>query len=208
MNTSVSFYIAYPANKELRSLINSLKILADDNQRTEAHITVRGPYKKKLSAKDIEKFSKIVSGETLNISGVDNFFAFNQNTVFFKIDENEKLRKVWKKITYNDFKPHITIYDGKDREYAIKLFNILRHNFSPFQYRVGNLSWLEPKVYDELKLFHLKSIFNYEIIEQIINKSFSRETISNISTNERLKIIMKVANYLYNGFEESTIANT
>ena len=99
-------------------------------------------------------------GETINISAVDNFFEFNQNTVFFKIDENEKLRKIWKKVTYNDFKPHITIYDGKDRQYAIKLFNALRHNFSPFLYRVEKLNWLEPKDNDELKLFHLKSIFN------------------------------------------------
>lgn len=207
MKTSVSFYVAYPANEQLRGLINSLKILADDKQRTEAHITVRGPYKKRLSQSDVEKFSRIVSGENLSILGVDNFFAFNQNTVFFKVDENEKLRKVWKKITYNDFKPHITIYDGDNIEYAIKLFNVLRENFSPFQYRIEKLSWLKPKSIDELKFFHLKSIFKYEIIERIINKSFSIETINNISNSERLEMIQDVADYLYCNFKKSTIAN-
>lgn len=59
--------------------------------------------------------------------------------------KNENLKKVWKKSSYKGFKPHITIYDGNDNEFATQLFNILNNNFKKFFYKVDKLIWLEPK---------------------------------------------------------------
>ena len=209
MKIPISFYVAYPKNERLKNLLNSLKILADSSQRTEAHITVRGPYKKKLSENDLKKFSDIISGETLTISKVDNFFAYNQNTVFFKCEENDKLRKIWKKITYNEFKPHITIYDGENNDFAYKLYNILSRDFSPLYYEIEKLSWLEPKSSDKLKLFHLNSTFDYNVLNNILDTNFNSISINNISIDDKLLLIEKVCNHLYidsNGYK-NTIAN-
>lgn len=202
MKKPTSFYVLYPSNKNLRNLLNALKVIADENQRTEAHITVRGPYVKKLSKKDVKKFSDIISNEVLSISKVDNFFAFNQNTVFFNCEENENLKAIWKKITYNDFKPHITIYDGNDREFAIKLFKKLASDFRPFKYRVSGLTWLEPKSNDELKLFYLKTITDYDnVLKDILKISKSDIDFSALSQTKRLFKITKIAKRLYeNGF--------
>lgn len=202
MKKPTSFYVLYPSNKNLRNLLNTLKVFADENQRTEAHITVRGPYVKKLSKNDVKKFSDIISNEVISISKVDNFFASNQNTVFFNCEENENLKAIWKKITYNDFKPHVTIYDGNDREFAIKLFKILASDFRPFKYRVSGLTWLEPKSNDELKLFYLKVITDYDnVLQDILKISKSDIDFSSLSQTKRLSQIAKIAKKLYeNGF--------
>ncbi len=202
MKKPSSFYVVYPSSQDLRNLLNALKFIADENQRTEAHITVRGPYVKKLSKNDVKKFSDIISNEILNISKVDNFFAFNQNTVFFSCDENESLKAIWKKITYNEFKPHITIYDGNDRDFAIKLFKILASDFKQFKYRISDLSWLEPKTNDELKLYYLKSITDYNnVLENILKISKRDIDFSKLTQATRLNKISKIAKRIYeNGF--------
>jgi 2'-5' RNA ligase len=41
----------------------------------------------------------------------------------------QKLRKIWKKKGYKDFKPHITLYNGTDEVFAKKLFERLQQNF-------------------------------------------------------------------------------
>ena len=46
MKKDFSFYVLYPKSQYVRQLLNALKLVCDYKQRTEAHITVRGPYKK------------------------------------------------------------------------------------------------------------------------------------------------------------------
>lgn len=202
MNKPKSFYVVYPANQDLRNLLNSLKYIADENQRTEAHITVRGPYVNRLSKRNLMKFSAIIKNEELQISKVDNFFAFNQNTVFFKCDENENLKAIWKKLTYNEFRPHITIYDGDNEEFAHKLFNKLSSDFKPFTYRVSALEWLEPKSNQTLDLYYLKSVKDFgPVLESIVKKSKYEIDFSSMTLKNRLNKISKIAERLYqNGF--------
>lgn len=78
-----AFYVIYPVNENVRVYINAIRLLAAENQRTQVHITVRGPYRRRFS-KTKEKFSSIIKGELLTVTGVGNFFDSNQNTVFFE----------------------------------------------------------------------------------------------------------------------------
>lgn len=202
MKKAASFYVVYPSNKNLRNLLNALKLLANENQRTEAHITVRGPYEKKLSKKTIKRFSNIVGEEVLSISKVDNFFDFNQNTVFFDCEQNENLKAVWKKDSYNDFRPHITIYDGEDRDFAEKLYNILSSDFKPFKYRISEISWLEPKSKELLEIVNLKAVPDYDdVFKEVFNISKTEINFSSLSEMKRLQKISMIASRLYeNGF--------
>jgi hypothetical protein len=192
------FYVLYPEDKRLRMLLNAIKFISDSTQRTEAHITIRGPYYKRgLTKKDIEKFSNIISGEVLHISNVENFFPYGQNTVYFKCDHNSKLEKIWKKFTYNDFKPHITMYDGDDSDFAIELYNVLSKNFSPYSYRVSALSYLEPKDKDLMGLFQLENQIDDNWLYNLMNKKLHKTDISNLNSLAKLQLIEKVSDILY-----------
>ena len=198
MSRSKSFYVLYPANPDLRNLLNAMKLFADENQRTEAHLTVRGPYLKKLSTKDVERFSNIIRGEVIQLSAVDNFFSSNQNTVFYSCERSDHLKAIWKKITYSEFNPHITIYDGDDRQFAHELYNTLQNGFIPLKCKVSHLSWLEPKSNDKLKLFYLKSISEYnETLKEILNISKEEIDFKLLTSERRLFKISLIAQELY-----------
>jgi hypothetical protein len=202
------FYVVYPSNQYLRDVLNILKAFADNNQRSEAHITIRGPYnKKKLSNNDIDRWSNMINGEEIRIINTDNFFAYDQNTVFYNCGENLMLKKVWKKFTYNEFRPHITIYNGNDRQYSYKIFELLARNFSPFSYQIEKLTWLEPKDDSKLKLFHLLNIINHDLLKEIIGKSLNKNEINELSNTARLDYMKEIIQFLNITFGKRTIAN-
>ncbi|WP_298938572.1 hypothetical protein [uncultured Dysgonomonas sp.] len=196
MDRKNSFYVLYPKNNRLKNFLNSIKLLCDYNQRTEAHITVRGPYKNKIGEDFVTKWSNIISGEILHISFVENFFPFGQNTVFFRCEDNNALRKVWNKLTYNDFKPHITMYDGKNKRFAIKLYNLIASDFEPFLYEVDKLSYLEPKNPTLLDMFSLKNNFDYSFYKEILDIDIDLEILKKISEETRLLYIKSILRHL------------
>jgi len=202
-----SFYVLYPEEEMIRRYINAIKILSDSKQRTEAHITVRGPYKKRLSNELIKNYSNVISGESLIISDVQNFFAFNQNTVYFKCSHNDNLKKIWNKITYNSFTPHITLYDGGDRNFAIKLYNKLARGFEPFNYKVKELSYLEPKSNDAIGLYRLINVFKFNDFVDLINKQIDRNEIDNIANEKKLEYIHLISQKIFTEYGINATAN-
>ncbi len=202
-----TFYVAYPKDIYLRNYLNVLKILANNKQRTEAHITIRGPYKRRLSKKYIKEYSNIISDVELNISKVDNFFQYNQNTVFYRCDDNEFLRKVWKKFSYNDFNPHITIYDGTDFEWAEKIYYALKEDFKPFKYIIGKLSYLEPKIENGLPFEYLKTKFNNDFFNEHFDKNEFELMNLLCNDNEKLEYIKTIASYIYSNDDKNDISN-
>jgi len=199
-STPKNFYVLYPKNKKIVDTLNAIKILSDDSQRTAAHITVRGPYSKKLAQSTVDTYSKDIANTSLHFSEVDNFFEYGQNTVFFKCDDNEKLRKIWKKTGYKDFKPHITLYDGADKIFAKKLFERLQQNFKSFDFKVDQLSFLESKTSGEMLFYRQRlkqDLVNYEYFKDILNINIDEEKIKTINESDRLDYISKFNTQLY-----------
>lgn len=202
------FYVVYPFDVKLRKVLNTLKVVANHNQRSEAHITIRGPYnKKRLSSNDVDRWSKVISNEIIKVTTTDNFFAYNQNTVFFKCGENLTLRKIWKKFTYNEFRPHITIYDGEDTNYAYKIYDTVSEYFIPFVYEIDELSWLEPKDENRLELYKLINTIDIDFTKEILKEELIREDLNQLSKKKRLEYLKLICQYLYQKFNEITIAN-
>ncbi len=195
MNTS--FYVTYPSNENVRNLINAIRVIAEENQRTQVHITVRGPYKKRISEKKIKELSSVINGEQIKIIDVDNFFDSNQNTVFFKCEENLNLKKIWKKTSFKEYNPHITIYNGLDNFFAREIFKVLKQDFKPFKYKINELSWLEPKSKEKLELFHLKAVIDFKKISEILGCEINLTIIKNMNQKNRLKFVSKLSNKLY-----------
>ncbi len=192
-----AFYVAYPTDNNIKLLINAIRVIADENQRTQGHITVRGPYKKRLTENKENEFSSLIKGEKILINNIGNFFDFNQNTVFFKCDENENLKKIWMKTSYKEYNPHITIYNGKDSDFAHNIHSILLENFTPFCFRIEKISWLEPKDKEKLELFHLKSMIDFDNIAKLINYNIDSSKLINLSKSDRLKYISILSKKLY-----------
>lgn len=199
-NSPKSFYVLYSKDKKIEDTLNAIKILSDDSQRTAAHITVRGPYLRKLPKTKVATFSENIANTSLHFSGVGNFFDYGQNTVFFKCDDNEKLKNIWKKTGYKDFKPHITLYDGADKVFARKLFEILQKSFKSFEFKVDQLSFLESKSSDEMDFYRQRlkqDLVNYEHFKEVLNIDIDKEKIHTIDEYQKLNYISKLNAQLY-----------
>jgi len=192
-----SFYVTYPSNENVRNLINAIRVIAEENQRTQVHITVRGPYKKRISGKKIKELSYVINGEQIKVIDVDNFFNSNQNTVFFRCEMNSNLKKVWKKTSYKEYNPHITIYNGLDNFFAREIFKVLKQDFKPFKYQINELSWLEPTSKEKLELFHLKAVIDFKKMSEILGCEINLTTIKNMNQKDRIKFVSKLSKKLY-----------
>jgi hypothetical protein len=75
------------------------------------------------------------------VVGTGNFFNEFQNTVFLRC-EADFLSEIWRKRDYA-FNPHITLYDGKDSNFARDLFNLVASYSLSFCFRVQELTLLK-----------------------------------------------------------------
>ncbi len=91
-------------------------------------ITVRGPYKE-IASKNFDKCKKIIQEKPLRIGDVGRFSNSKEEVVYLKV-KNENLRKIWNKpdfpIRKNGFNPHISLYRGKDKEWADQFEDFLK----------------------------------------------------------------------------------
>lgn len=192
-----SFYVVYPADEIIKLLINAIRVIADERQRSQVHITVRGPYAKKLSKDKEDKYSSIIRGEKIHVIGIGSFFSDDQNTVYYKCTRNAKLKKIWMKTSYKDFNPHMTIYDGEDKDYAMKIYKVLRQNFVNFSFQIEELAWLEPKNRSKLELFNLKTVIDFNRVSSILNYNLTPEKVIELDKEERLQFISVLSSKLY-----------
>ncbi len=118
------FYVIYVEDKRIGSCLDAVRLLCDPSKRTRAHITVRGPYSRKLGVQHVRRFNKVLQGETVRIGEPGSFFEHGQNTVFLRC-ESPSLQSVWHKPDYG-YNPHLTLYDGDSRLFAEELLAILR----------------------------------------------------------------------------------
>lgn len=197
MKKANCFYVVYPSDEKIKSLISGIRVLSDQNQRTQAHITVRGPYTKKLSSKFINKASRLIFKSEVEIHSIASFFEGKQNTVFLSCI-SPALKPIWKKKSYKGFNPHITIYDGENRSLASNIKSILTENFRGFNFMIEKLEWLEPNDMGELDLFHLKTNFDFSNISEYLKTEITYDILLTISNEQRLRLIEKLAQILFN----------
>ena len=198
------FYGVHIINLELAAALDLIRFFAEPDFFRRTHITIRGPYQKRLGVKfekSIEKrFSE--SGRLLEVVGVGSFFIgrekSNQNTVILKC-ELAGADSVWKKPDFQDGKPHITLYDGPSRSFALALRNTLnKYNFQ-FSAKTTNIEFLEKKKIPSEYLqiyFHRAQSLCDEIFE---NEVFINRFDQN-SELERLYLINKVSKHIEKKF--------
>lgn len=195
--TDKFFVVVYPQDPEIKPLLDGIKAVADPSQKSLAHITVKGPYKgtsRYEQKKHFAEYNKQIRGKKLKIEGISNFFKDNQNTVFFKCDDSEKLRRIWNeqgRKTYKEFHPHITIYDGNDRSFANRLFNTINNHGIDFSFYMNNLDIYTSSKYQSSWLI-LKNQLDYPLLSRISDFRLNEYSIDQLTEEQRLNIINKL----------------
>lgn len=174
----------------ISSILNFIKYLCAPNSKTEVHLSLRGPYKKKLTTEAIQEYTEIIKGSLIEVYDTGNFFSTKQNTVFYRCKGNQ-IRKVWYKKNYG-YNPHLTIYDGKDKDFAEELYKLLTKVNLNFTFTASELI-----LYDSSKILgsmHLQSSIDKSIITKIIGQDWPELEVFEMPIASRLRLISRCLN--------------
>ncbi len=171
-------------NKNAQTFIDGIRLIANPNIKHKAHITMKGPFE---SDKSILHERIRHEYQTINISGVENFFEFNQSTVFLRCFLKDRLTSLIEKRDYGNDNPHITLYNGDNKVFARKLYYTLKSEKISFQV-----------IINELSIIHSKSEYEkfdddfYNHLSYYLDKEINLENIQLLNEAERLQLIKKL----------------
>lgn len=181
------FYVVYAKEEKLDSCLNAIRLLCDPEQRNPAHLTIRGPYSKRAKSRDLEKWNKELQSNLVFVKGGGTFFNESQNTVFL-LCEASSINQVWYKPDYRDGIPHITLYDGKSREFAEKLSKVLEKYEPQINFKVTKLEPLRTR-----QGSITSKIFNEpEFVKDVLEEDIDFSAIQNLTVEKRLQLIEKL----------------
>ena len=131
------FQVVYFQDKAIQSCLDAMVFFANPREKDSAHITIGGPF----SGPEEKPGGAEILGTTINVLGAGHFLGQNQNTVFLKCT-SRYLEKYWNKKDFG-YNPHITIYDGKSKPFAEKLFQVLKTNKLFFPVEAGKVDTIK-----------------------------------------------------------------
>lgn len=117
-------------HREISALLWHMQwTIAGTEPRHPVHLTVRGPYRREVGRRVLEKCRHTLYGDALRIGDIGRFSNPGQEVVFLHVD-SPNLRRVWWKpnypITKYGYTPHISLYRGVDAAFADRLAGFLR----------------------------------------------------------------------------------
>ena len=194
---SRTFHVLFVPDGPIASCIDAIRVLTNPAEKHRAHITVRGPYRRRGSRSG--KVSRFVEGSEISIYGSGNFFESGQNTVYLQCTARE-LETVWDKPDYG-FNPHITLYDGSSHEFARELWEIVsRHPFG-FSFTAGPLTPLVSSRRDQGGMA-LNADLDSRLFGEVTGVDLSRMTVESLAKDARLKAIDQLCHYLSKSMPE------
>lgn len=118
-------------DRDINYLLSGIETEITGNRPERAtHLTIRGPYKRKIDQKTIDWCKEEMKGAVLRIEGVGRFSNPAEEVVYFEVD-SPAVRRIWWKpdfpIRDYDFNPHISIYRGGSTELADKIQRFFEH---------------------------------------------------------------------------------
>lgn len=183
------FYVVHLADRQAQDALNLMRYAAVPSAKREAHITVRGPYARRLSSPFVQRISEEVEGALIEVVGAGTFFSPRQNTVFLRC-ESPALAGVWHKPDYNDYTPHITIYDGGDRGQAEDIYSSLAEANIRFTCRAGGVSVMEQSLPYAPEL---RTVINGKALPGVLGKNATADKMATFNWRDRLGIIKTLA---------------
>lgn len=186
---STYFYAVAIQDDFIRSYLDLLRFIANPNEKRTAHITVRGPYSKKVN---LEKQSKMIHGENVQVVGVDKFYSQSQNTLFLRC-ESKGLREIWLKKGH-PYNPHITIYDGKDRLLADSLLEIMSKYHISFHFPASQLYPL--LIRKGQSNIDLALCADFPLLGRLLRRGIDVDHIRNMPLSQRIGLFSEACSFL------------
>jgi len=127
--TTKEFLFLEFLDPEINALLTGLrKEFSEKISHSNIHITVRGPYKKRLTKIQIDKIWRKIKNDIILICDTGLFNNCGFYIVYLKV-KSENLRGIWWKpdfqVSKHGFNPHITMYQGNNKELAHKIKKFL-----------------------------------------------------------------------------------
>ena len=107
--------------------------------------------------------------------------------------ESDALKKVWQKKGY-DYKPHITIYDGKDRAFAESILNSL----TKYNYRfIFTSTYLIPLLICKGQLdIDLSIAADFALLGRLLKREIDIDLLRSMSDSQRGVIFLELSSFL------------
>ena len=171
---SQNFILLQVLDAEINAFLSGLmREFGNSKTARSIHITVRGPYSRRIPKNAIAKFEDIIRRDPILIRGVDVFQNQTENVVYIRA-HSDSLKKIWWKpdfpIKEFGFNPHITLHKTPDIGFAKTISDFLKrenielicHEFRliPFTSKQGDFFPLEPALRDR----HFRELSNRELV--------------------------------------------
>ena len=125
--SNAGFVLLEITQPEIRSLLWRMQwILSGTEPRHPVHVTLRGPYARRVAPEVLKKTREALCTDTLRIGGIGRFRKPDE-VVFLRVD-SPNLRKVCWKRDYpkkEGYEPHISLYRGHDAAFADRVADFL-----------------------------------------------------------------------------------
>lgn len=183
------FYVVYLDDARLQAALDAIRFISNPAEKTRAHITVRGPYTRPIV---IEGLGQKLCGTEVMADGVDSFLRKDQNTVFIRC-RSERLREIWQKKDFG-FNPHITIYDGPSRDFALKLLARLSTLPNKFCFVVGQVTRLV--THKGQLTTSLREAFDEGLTRRLLGRPLGIAEILRLPADRRVALVELIAREL------------
>lgn len=128
------FIFLYPEIGRIKSHLDLVVYLLNPREKWPAHITVAGPFNRKSDFRIKDKFDATVFA--LNVG---TFFSSGSPTVFIHVGFLGR-KRVWRKPDFGgNAIPHLTLYDGKDMDFASRVYNVVSRVRPFFSFNTSGL---------------------------------------------------------------------
>lgn len=126
----MNFLFLEVTDPEINCLLNRLRYeLTGKTHNTNIHITVRGPLKIRASEDESSKWKRVLKNEPVLIANPGIFRNEGVYVVYLGIN-SKHLRSIWYKPDFPvktfGFNPHISMYVGKNEQYAEEILKFLK----------------------------------------------------------------------------------
>lgn len=170
-------------------ILNMARFIADPDIKLRAHVTLRGPFKNetRVRKRKIIEINCEIKRHRYSISRIENFFRYNQSTVYFPLTISGSIiewkNTVWYKKTFKgEFNPHITLYDGKDIEWAKTIYDEVKDFTCELEFSLSSIY----RIKSEKGQKTLEPDFEIGYVEKLYQEAMK---YAKMSKDGRIKII-------------------
>ena len=186
------FYGVYISDKRIAGALEAIRFLMQPDAVRFAHITVRGPYQRRLSDTFISKeLTPRVRNWEVVLVQPGCFFSATQNTVYLNVELGQ-LRQLWHKPHYPTGVAHLTLYDGGDPKAARALFELVSRHHWNIRVGVSGLRLIDEKHSVEGTLFDLLKGFMDAFASLFSSRSVVPSEVTALDIDRRLEMIQHV----------------